>query len=66
MQLLRLIPILTLLLYLLVSIDLVYTGFRELVLGVYLEGEQLYSNIYSNCSMLKLQVISALTNNRQC
>ena len=38
-QLLSLIPILILLLYLLVSIDLVYTGFRELVLGVYPEGE---------------------------
>ena len=50
MQLLSLIPILILLLYLLVSIDLVYTGFRELVLGVYPEGEQLYSKIYSNCS----------------
>ena len=50
MQLLSLILILILLIYLLVSIDLVYTGFRELVLGVYPEGEQLYSKIYSNCS----------------
>ena len=50
MQLLSLIPILILFLYLLVSIDLVYTDFRELVLGVYPEGEQLYSKIYSNCS----------------
>ena len=50
MQLLSLIPILILLLYLLVSIDLVYTGFRELVLGVNPEGEQLYSKIYSNFS----------------
>ena len=40
-QLLSLIPILNLVLYLLVSIDLVHTGFRELVLGVYPEGEQL-------------------------
>ena len=40
--------ILVLLLYLLVSKDLVYTGFRELVLGVYPEGEQMYSKIYSN------------------
>ena len=50
MQLLSLIPILILLLYLLVSIDLVYTGLCELVLGVYPEGEQLYSKLYSNCS----------------
>ena len=50
MQLLSLIAILILLLYILVSIDLVYTGFCELVLGVYPEGEQLYSKIYSNCS----------------
>ena len=35
MQLLSLIPILILLLHLLVSIGLVYTGFRELVLGFY-------------------------------
>ena len=50
MQLLSLIPILILLLYLLVSVDLVYTGLCELVLGVYPEGEQLYSKFYSNCS----------------
>ena len=49
MQLLSLILTLILLLYLLVSKDLVYTGFRELVLGVYSEGEQLYSKIYPNC-----------------
>ena len=48
MQLLSLIQILMLLLYLLVSIDLVYTGINELVLGVY--PEQLQSNICSNCS----------------
>ena len=50
MQLLCLIPNLIILLFLLVSIDPVYTGFRELVLGVYPEGGQLYSKIYSNCS----------------
>ena len=50
MQLLSLISVLILLLYLLVSIDLVYTGFYELVLGVYPEGEQLHSKFYSNCS----------------
>ena len=40
-QLLSLILILILLLYLLVSIDLVCTGFRELVRRIYPEGEQL-------------------------
>ena len=50
MQLLSLIPILILLLYLLVSMDLVYTGLCELVLGVYPEGEQLRSTLYLNCS----------------
>ena len=50
MQLLSLIPILILLLYLLVSIDLVCTGLSELALGVYPEGEQLNSKFYSNCS----------------
>ena len=49
-QLVCLIPILILFLYLLVSIDLVYIGFCELILGVYPEGEQLYIKIYSNCS----------------
>ena len=39
-------PILILLLYLLVSIDLVYTGLREFVP----EWEQLYSKFNSNCS----------------
>ena len=65
-QLLSLIPILILLLYLPVSIDLVYTGIYELVLGFYPEGEQLESKIYSNCSVLKLQVVSAPTNKFQC
>ena len=50
MELLSLIPILILHLYLLVSIDLVYTGFRVLVLGVYPEGGQLYSKFCSICS----------------
>ena len=49
MQFLSLIPILISLLYLLVSKDLVYTDLCELVLGVSPEGEQLYSNFYSNC-----------------
>ena len=49
-QLLSLKPIFILLLYLLVSIDLVYTGLCELFLGVYPEGEQLCSKFYSNCS----------------
>ena len=46
MQLLSLLPILILLLYLLVSKDLVYAGLCELVP----EGEQLLSKIFSNCS----------------
>ena len=54
MQLLSLIPILILLLYLLVSIDLVYTGLCELVLAVYPEGEKLYSKFYSNCSAAEI------------
>ena len=45
-QLISLIPILILLLYLLVSIDLVLTGLCELVLGVYPGGEQLFSKRY--------------------
>ena len=45
-QLLSLIPILILLLNLLVSKDLVYTGLRELVP----EWEQLYSKLNSICS----------------
>ena len=43
MQLLSLIPILILLLYVVVSLDLVYTGLCELILGVYPEIEQPYS-----------------------
>ena len=46
MQLLSLIPILILLLYLLVSIDLLYTGLLELVP----EREHLYSEFNSNRS----------------
>ena len=45
-QLLSLISILILLLHLLVSLDLVYTGLRELVP----EWEQLYFKFNSNCS----------------
>ena len=50
-QFLYLTPFLVLLLYLLVSIDLVYTGLCELVLGVYPEGVQLYSKFSSSCSV---------------
>ena len=46
-----LIPILCLLLYLLVSIDLVYTGICELDIRKYLEGEQLSSKLYLFCSV---------------
>ena len=51
-QFLSLIPILILLLYLLVSIDLVYTGLRELVP----ECEQLYSKFNSNCSAVETTI----------
>ena len=47
-QLLSLIPILFLLLYLLVSIDLVYTDICELDIRNYLEGEQLSSILKEN------------------
>ena len=50
MQFLSLIQILIILLYLLVSIELANNGFRELVLGVYPEGDSLSSRTYSNCS----------------
>ena len=55
-QLLSLIPILILLLYLIVSTDLVYTGLCELFLGVYSEGQQMYSKFYSNCSGAKTTI----------
>ena len=50
-QLLSLIPILILLLYLIVLINLVYTGICGLGLWSLSKGEQLYSNIYSNGSV---------------
>ena len=49
-QLLSLIPILILLLYLLVSIALVYTVICGLGLWNLSKGEQLPSKVYSNCS----------------
>ena len=66
MQLLSLIPILIVLLYLLVSIDLVYTGFRELVLE-FIQKEIHCGLIFIQIVLvLKLQVVSALTNKCQC
>ena len=60
MQLLSLIPILILLLYLLVSIDLVYTGLCE---SVSQRREQLFSkSFFQIVLVLKLQLVSALTN----
>ena len=50
MQLLSVIPISILLLYLLVSIDLAYTGVYELVLRAYPKGAPLWSKISSNLS----------------
>ena len=66
MQLLSLIPILILLLYLLVSIDLVYTGIRELVLELVQKDNNSSLRFIQIILVLKLQVFSALTNNCQC
>ena len=49
-QLLSLKPILILLLYLLVSTDLVSTDIRDLGYGTCPEGEEITSKIYLNCS----------------
>ena len=65
MQLLSLIPILILILYLLVSIDLMYTGLCE---SVSLEKATIFFQIALVLSLiqidlvLKLQLVSALTN----
>ena len=66
MQLLSLIPILILLLYLLVSIDLVYTGIRELVLELVQKENGCSLRFIQIVLVLKLQVVSALTNKCQC
>ena len=66
MQLLILIPILILLLYLLVSIDLVYTGNRELVLELVQKENNCSLSFIQIVLVLKLEVVSALTNNCQC
>ena len=67
MQLLSLIPVLILLLYLLVSIDLVYDGICELDIGNYLEGEQLFSLlIYLFRSVAETMNSFSVTNNCRC
>ena len=68
MQLLSLIPILILilLLYLLVSIDLVYTGICELVLELVQKENNCSLSFIQIVLVLKLHVVSALTNNCQC
>ena len=64
MQLLSLIPILILLLYVVVSLDLVYTGLCELFLGVYREIEQPYSKFV--IAVTTVQVVTAITNKCKC
>ena len=66
MQLLSPIPILILLLYLLVSIDLVYTGICGLGLWNLSKGEQLSSKLYSICSDAETTSSFSNTNNCQC
>ena len=66
MQLLSLIPILILLLYLLVSIDLVYTGIWELDIRNCSEGEQLSSKLYLFCSAAETMNSFSFTNNCKC
>ena len=63
MQLLSLIPILILLLYLLVSIDLVYTGICELDIKNYLAGEQLSSKLHLFRSVTETMNSISVTNN---
>ena len=62
-QLLSLIPILILLLYLLVSIYLVYTGICELDIKNYLAGEQLSSKLHLFRSVTETMNSFSVTNN---
>ena len=66
MQPLSLILILILLLNLLVSIDLVYTGICELVLELVQKENNCSLRFIRIVVVQKLQVVSALTNNYQC
>ena len=65
-QVFSLIPILILLLYIPVSIDLVYTGIQELVLALVQKEDKFSLRFIQIVLVLKLQVVSALTNNFQC
>ena len=65
-QLLSLIPILILLLYIIVSIDLVYTGICELDIWNCSEGEQLSSKLYLFCSNTETKNSFSVTNNCNC
>ena len=65
-QLLSLIPILILLFYLLVSINLVYTGICELDIRNYLEEKQLSSKLYLFCSIGETMNSLSVTNNCKC
>ena len=66
MQPLSLILILILLLNLLVSIDLVYTGICELVLELVQKENNCSLRFIRIVVVQRLQVVSALTNNYQC
>ena len=66
MQLLSLIPILILLLYLLVSIDLVYTGICGLGLWNLSRGDQMSSKIHSIGSGAETTSGFSTKNNCQC
>ena len=66
MQLLSLIPIFILLVYLLVSIDLVYIGICELDTRNCLEGEYLSSKLYLFCSLAETMNSFSVTNNCKC
>ena len=66
MQPISLILILILLLNLLVSIDLVYTGICELVLELVQKENNCSLRFIRIVVVQKLQVVSALTNNCQC
>ena len=66
MQILSLIPILISLLYLLVSIGLVYTGICELVLELVQKENNCSLSFIKIVLLLKLQIVSVFTINCQC
>ena len=66
MHFLSLMPILILVSYLLVSKDLLYTGIRELVMELVQKENNCSLRFVQIVLVLKLQVVSAPTNNCQC